>query len=855
MAAEHGRHRAKGSTADRAGLLLEDVTAGGTAALIAKVAGELGAPAGSRQLGAAPASVSALLERFERCDKELAKLQQQVDLRAERLRREVGAEEAGYRARVAAMEAEWAGVRRGFGELEARMTGVTQAATKIGNRLQNADACRQRALEAADQIGCLHDFAHASDPSDLPPLFHDDSRLAEAAALTSRLLAVAQELMRARERVSVAEPRPRVGGAAPEPGSLEAAAEQLELYRNVLDNRLVARFDAALGRQDLRAMAECARTMAEFSRGEAILVQRYISTRPMFTNLKELQATAASQAAAAAAAAALAVGTPDSEEALEAEAAADAAALRGLANLYKHLLGTLRDEAVVIEQVFPSPHRALGQYIQRVFEQKVQAAVDAALRPPPAGAGHALLHGRLRTMAEVYKRTRALADDLQELCGGEDGGAAAGVNVGELADMVCADALGAYLGMELRWLSLQYEAAAAARGAGAGLSLEAVQGMLATNEEAVERCLLLSPPAALASSLRQLFHASTRQQANTGCLLEQVATHLVLGLNAALEGCTKALLQPFRPQPLLDEEAAAAAAAAAAAVAAAASSGGAAAAAAAALQQQQQQQQQALAHRTFSRRTLLQAAQVAMGASLGRLLQAVTTVGSIVSQLQAHYQRVVAPQLASAAGGPAEARACVSGVAALVRAVDERVVGALQRCLALLAAQADATLQAEQRRDDFCPAEAASPTLEEPTAACSLACALLQAAVEAAAQHLHGPNLASFLAELGRRLCLLLDAHLQRFAFSPLGALRWKRDLTEYASLAARLRAPATTAHLEEMASRLSLLIVAPDSLLPLVDGQLRMSHRAAAAYVALREDFGSARVGGATMAQLFGGD
>ena len=300
----------------------------------------------------------------------------------------------------------------------------------------------------------------------------------------------------------------------------------------------------------------------------------------------------------------------------------------------------------------------------------------------------------------------------------------------------------------------------------------------------MERCLLLSPPAALASSLRQLFHASTRQQANTGCLLEQVATHLVLGLNAALEGCTKALLQPFRPQPLLDEEAAAAAAAAAAAVAAAASSGGAAAAAAAALQQQQQQQQQALAHRTFSRRTLLQAAQVAMGASLGRLLQAVTTVGSIVSQLQAHYQRVVAPQLASAAGGPAEARACVSGVAALVRAVDERVVGALQRCLALLAAQADATLQAEQRRDDFCPAEAASPTLEEPTAACSLACALLQAAVEAAAQHLHGPNLASFLAEV-RAWCLCKGTQ----------DVLWGRDSVPPCRALACWRVPASTRH------------------------------------------------------------
>ena len=70
------------------------------------------------------------------CDKELSKLQHQVDLKAERLRREVGAEEGAYQAQVAGLEAQWAAVRGGFGELEGRMTGVTQAATKIGNRLQ-----------------------------------------------------------------------------------------------------------------------------------------------------------------------------------------------------------------------------------------------------------------------------------------------------------------------------------------------------------------------------------------------------------------------------------------------------------------------------------------------------------------------------------------------------------------------------------------------------------------------------------------------------------------------------------------------------------------------------------------------
>ena len=86
-------------------------------------------------------------------------------------------------------------------------------------------------------------------------------------------------------------------------------------------------------------------------------MQRYISTRPMFTNLRELQFVAQQQqqqqqAAAAAAAAASTAGAGSAEAvAAEAEAAADLAALRGLSGLYKGILGAMRDEAVVIEQV------------------------------------------------------------------------------------------------------------------------------------------------------------------------------------------------------------------------------------------------------------------------------------------------------------------------------------------------------------------------------------------------------------------------------------------------------------------------------------------------------------------------
>lgn len=343
--------------------------------------------------------------------------------------------------------------------------------------------------------------------------------------------------------------------------------------------------------------------------------------------------------------------------------------------------------------------------------------------------------------------------------------------------------------------------------------------------QAAGRCVLLTPPSQLPAAIRQLFHASTRERAQPGCLLEQVASHMLLGLGLAADAASKALQGPFRPQPALEGDAAAAG---------------------------QQQQAAAVtdggpgsgrAQRQLSRAALSRSAGAAAEAGVGQVLQAVSTCGAMAGVLQQHYSRVLAPHLA---GSGAEARACVAGLAALVRAVDERAAAALQRCLAGLCAQVDATLAEQQQRADFCPGDTgALASLEEPTPAAAAACALLGAGVDAAERHLHGPNLAAFAAEvrrggaagtgraaavcavraagwgapsllaahplatpprhraqLGRRLCLLLDAHQQRFSFSPLGALRWKRDLGAYAALAARLRSPATRRHLEDMQVR-----------------------------------------------------
>lgn len=51
------------------------------------------------------------------------------------------------------------------------------------------------------------------------------------------------------------------------------AIDRLEDYRNLLEHRVVARFDTAVGGSDLGSMMACARIMAEFKRGETSLMQ------------------------------------------------------------------------------------------------------------------------------------------------------------------------------------------------------------------------------------------------------------------------------------------------------------------------------------------------------------------------------------------------------------------------------------------------------------------------------------------------------------------------------------------------------------------------------------------------------
>ncbi len=47
-------------------------------------------------------------------------------------------------------------------------------------------------------------------------------------------------------------------------------------------------------------------------------------------------------------------------------------ALRSLAALYKAIVQAVKDEAIIMEQVFPAPGDALVMFVTRLYEQRVQ---------------------------------------------------------------------------------------------------------------------------------------------------------------------------------------------------------------------------------------------------------------------------------------------------------------------------------------------------------------------------------------------------------------------------------------------------------------------------------------------------
>jgi len=655
-----------------------------------------------------------------------------------------------------------------FSVLDNRIAKVGRTAAHVGDRLSAVDAARARADEAADLISALALFDTDGTPV-LGPLFVDDARLADAVTVTPRLLQLAEV------------------GAGSGLTSCARALQQLQTYANSLENRLVARFDAAQQARDVPAMAAAADLLVRFN-GGASAVARFVATRPMFLSLGPGGVGGPSADAPARAAA------PETE----ADACDLAAtAVRTLGAQFKELLKSAKEEAATVNRVFPAPGRVMATLVQRLLEQRVWGAVDAAMEAMPEGGKEATAPARLARLlllAGAYERTAEMADRLAALpgCGGSAVSSTAtsppqvvGTDAG--ASVSFFDARGAADELFVPWRESYLDEELATQrllGESDPPGCAGAQARLHRAPDALARCaLLVRAPRARASAAAALVHA----------LCVEIIRTVRAGLDAA---CTQASTRCKSHGPTTS-------------------------------------------------------AQQCVADGPGALLQDTGVACAVMAGLRSYLADDAAPLLALDAG----ARATAADIARQTGTfVEDALSSTVAAAVGLACGAVERLLLAEQSKADFAPKLAMGGgsgsadgqlTADRPTVACYRATSLLGMVRSAAiAAGLDDRNVAALCASLGDRLVVILDGHFATFKYTPAGGLRLKRDVTEYTTLftswglhpdsSSRIR-------LARMGALANLLVAPPTELPGLVNGEglgVAVKRSDAVAMLLRRSDF-----------------
>ncbi|KAJ4805111.1 Exocyst complex component 5 [Rhynchospora pubera] len=732
-------------------------------------------------------AVDELLSLFKQSCKELVDLRSQIDTRLQNVKKEVNAHDTKHQRTLGELEKGVDGLFDSFARLDSRISSVGQTAAKIGDHLQSAESQREMASQTIDLIKYLMEFnSTPGDLMELSPLFSDDSRVAEAASIAQKLRSFAEEDA-GRQGVTSAV------GAANASRGLEVAVANLQEYCNELENRLLARFDAASQRRELSTMSECAKILSQFNRGTSAM-QHYVASRPMFIDVEvmneDIQVVLGDQG--------LQSGTTN--------------IARGLSTLYKDIAETVRKEAATITAVFPSPSDVMSILVQRVLEQRVTAILDKLLvKPslvnmPSIEDGGLLLY--LRILAVTYDKTEELAKGLQSVgCGDLDVEGLTEslftVHKDEYAEYEQASLKQLYQIKieELRAEALQQQpeitgtisrakAAALTTSPQQQISVTVVTEFVRWNEEAISRCTLLSSqPSTLAANVRSVFT----------CLLDQVSRYLTEGLERARESLNEAAA--MRDRFVIGTSVSRRVAAAAA--------------------------------------TQAEAAAAAGENSFKAFMIAVQRCANSIAILQQYFSNTISRLLLPVEG--AHAASCEQMGTAISNVEGAAHKGLLQ-CIDTVMAEVERLLSTEQKTTDYrSPDDGVIPD-HRPTNACTRVVAYLSRVLEVAFTALEGLNKQSFLTELGNRLHKGLLNNWQKFTFNPSGGLRLKRDITEYGEFVRSFNAPSIDEKFELLGILANVFIVAPESLASLFEGTPSI-RKDALRFIQLRDDYKSAKI------------
>ncbi|EGG14360.1 exocyst complex subunit 5 [Cavenderia fasciculata] len=397
---------------------------------------------------------------------QLSQLEKNVDAKLDRLVDECNSYGMEYKNHLQELLITYQETFQHFSKLEKGVNTIGAGAIHFGDEL---DSVTQQKIKAQSALSLINYLLELNNPESdqRSDIFTNSERIHELANLVKKLSSVSEDL----KEISI----------------LNKGKSETESLSNTLENDLINQFERAQERGDLEKMRQCASTLHNFNGGMRCR-SRYIQKLKMFFDIESLRR--------------------------DEHVARDVAkrSIRGnniqderFKKFYAEILKDVAHEQHIIQTVFVNQTSAMGMLITRIFEQRVRSFIETVLGMENDNVLF------LTTLFYAFQSTKTLLVDPLAQYG------ISGVDFGNLISSIFCSYQDGYISRELSALQGKLNELLNEERENVkmliknnefdegGLNPEFTQSFIQQTENALTRCLLLSPELQVADNIKSIF--------------------------------------------------------------------------------------------------------------------------------------------------------------------------------------------------------------------------------------------------------------------------------------------------------------------------------------------------------------
>ncbi|KAL6720809.1 Exocyst complex component 5 [Lecanora helva] len=315
-----------------------------------------------------------LIRSFEHAVNRMSDLSGDLEIRENELSGAVRRAEAQHTANVQNLERRLEQTVDSFNRLDSSLNGNSyenggQDVVKIGERLEELERQRQRALDAKFLIQC---WMEVSERGELFLL--EDIRRQGGGDGKVRCAQIARQLSKISQRLdteSWAQTNGNgklvngVNGESDHKRRHHNTRELIEKFSETLEKDLLKSFDDFYRRQNFDGMRDCANVLYDFNSGASVIAA-FVNQHDFFIQRSQLITAEVA-------------GDAETWERLADPDAEPPGVEPTLQSLVDEVEIVMQEESLIIKRAFPYADQVLGKFLQRVFQQSIQQRLEMVL--------------------------------------------------------------------------------------------------------------------------------------------------------------------------------------------------------------------------------------------------------------------------------------------------------------------------------------------------------------------------------------------------------------------------------------------------------------------------------------------